>query len=133
SELTTMASRRYQKILFVRFATYFMMLTGLAVVFFEFGPLAWAEYSYRKDQLFGVNYSLGSQVVTSSSTSNNNASSPINPASGSAGVPVDSSMSFGDLPDTNEHIIKPVSTKYGIVIEKINANAKVVPDVNPAD
>lgn len=42
------------------------------------------------------------------------------------GYRVDTSRAKG------EDVIVPVSTEYGIVIEKIKANAKVVPSVNPA-
>ena len=41
-------------------------------------------------------------------------------------------MSFGDV-KVQENSIIPLSTEYGIVIEKINANAKIIANVNPAN
>jgi LPXTG-site transpeptidase (sortase) family protein len=122
-----MSSRRYKKLLFIRFLTYFMILTGIVMSVAEFGPLAIAEYSFRKDQLFGVKYTLPAQVITSAGAQDQSSSpSP----SASSGTP---QQTLGSLQESDEHLIKPVSTEYGIVIEKINANAKVIPDVDPAN
>ena len=41
-------------------------------------------------------------------------------------------QTFSDL-KVSENTIFPVSTEYGIVIEKINANARIIPNVNPVD
>jgi LPXTG-site transpeptidase (sortase) family protein len=121
--LPKMASKRFKKLLFVRFLTYFMILTGIVMSVAEFGPLALAEYSFRKDKLFGVKYSLPQQVITSTGVKDEPTPSP--EASAEKG--------FGSILDSNEHIIKPVSSDYGIVIEKINANAKIIPDVDPSN
>ncbi len=99
-----------------------MIVTGSFVLMAELGPLTMAEFSYRKDQIFSVKYSLPTQVITS------NILNPCSSTNTSASV-----TSFGSLPQTDEHVIKPVDTEYGIVIERINANAKVIADVDPAN
>lgn len=70
------------------------------------GPLLQAEVGYRIDKIRGVKRTVPN-IVTST-------------------------VNFGNLSASADTII-PVSTEYGIVIEKINANAKVVAGVNPAN
>ncbi len=113
-----MASKKFRKLLVLRFLTYFSILTGIAVISLELGPVIGAEFNYRKDQLFGIKYEIAPKIVTS--TGEESPESQPAPQTG-----------FGEV-STSENIIKPVSTDYGIVIEKINANAKIVPDVNTA-
>ena len=88
----------------------------------QFGPTVLAEFNYRKDQLFGVKYTVASTpiVITSSGQTQEDTSPD---SQGSSG--------FGDIAGASENIIKPVSTDYSLVIEKINANAKVIANVDP--
>lgn len=83
-------------------------------------PVAVEELKYRTDQLFGRRHTLPN-IVTSETNNNLPDSS------------TGSRTSFGNLLIGGSDIIVPVSTDFGIVIEKINANAKVIADVNPAD
>lgn len=107
-------SKRFKLVLGVRFVGYFIFLTGLISFVFVFGPLVQAEYKYRSDQIFGVKHTIR-DVITSD------------------GIEApDDSGSFGNI-KVSENQIVPVSTEYGIVIEKINANAKIIPDINPAN
>lgn len=76
-----------------------------------FGPLAQAEAGYRLDQFLGIKHTIP-KVVTSQEQNPNE--------------------SFGSV-SADAEIIKPVSTDFGLVIEKINANAKVIANVDPAD
>ncbi|TSC65608.1 MAG: putative sortase [Microgenomates group bacterium Gr01-1014_80] len=85
---------------------FFAGLIGLAAFF---TPLIQAELDYRSRVIKGIK-----RVVQAESTP-----TPIGFGSISAGF-------------KPEEMIIPVSTEFGIVIEKINANAKVVGDVNPA-
>jgi LPXTG-site transpeptidase (sortase) family protein len=103
-----------------------MILTGITVLFIEFGPLAMAEVAYRKDKLFDINYSLPAQIITSGL---NQSATP----SASIATSNQAITGFGQLPEVNEKIIQPISSDYGIVIEKINANAKVVANVDAGD
>ncbi len=76
----------------------------------------------------GVEYSLdpGAAAYTPEGSTQTGLLSGTNEAGASAGVGFSAVKS-------NVNIIKPVSTDYGIVIEKINANAKVVADVDPSN
>ncbi len=99
----------YIKVFFIRFLGYFLLLSGLAALVFQFGPVAGAELNYRKDQLFQTRHIL----------SGNQSGKP---------------SSFGQVSvSSSENMIKPVSTDYGIVIEKINANARIIPDIDPGN
>lgn len=106
-------SNHFKVVLFVRFLGYFFFLTGLAVSVFTFGPLVEAELGYRKDQILGVRRTVPN-IVTSAAE----------------GQPP--TAGFGDIAASGE-IITPAATDFGIVIEKINANAQVIANVNPAD
>lgn len=106
-------SKHFKVILFIRFLGYFIFLTGFIFLIFTFGPLVQAELGYRKDQILGVRRTVPN-VVTSAAE----------------GQPP--TTGFGDIATSGE-IITPAATDFGIVIEKINANAKVIANVNPAD
>lgn len=114
-----MASKRFKKILAVRFFAYFSILLGVATLMAEFGPVGWAEANYRINNLFGVKHVLAPETATAGSVVT------------SAGVE-QGSQGFESVAGISDQKIIPVSTDYGIVIEKINANAKVIPDINPA-
>lgn len=87
------------------------------------GPIAQAEFSYRYDKLLGVKRTVP-RIVSSTAQPG---SSP-EATSSAEGGPV----SFNSV-SVSENSIIPVSTEYGIVIEKINANARIIPQVNPGD
>ncbi len=108
-------SKRFKIILITRFFGYFIFLTGLVSFIFLLGPLLQAEFKYRADRILGVKRTVPN-IVTSSEATDSAQSGPVNFASVEA----------------SENSIIPVSTDYGIVIEKINANARVIPGVNPA-
>lgn len=76
------------------------------------GPVVIAESTYRLDKIRGVTHSVP-DIVTSDTESTN-------------------SGGFGTI-SPNTESITPVSIYFGIVIEKINANAKVVANVNPGN
>lgn len=113
-------SKHFKTILLVRFLGYFVFLLGLSSIVFMLGPVIQTEASYRMDRIKGVKRTVPN-IIT-----------PAQPADqqqdNGQGAPVD----FSSVQASGNSII-PVSTDYGIVIEKINANAKVVPGVNPAN
>lgn len=76
------------------------------------GPLITAEIGYRLDQARGIKRVVASSIETSKNIESSN-------------------QSFADI-QPQENVILPISTDYGIVIEKINANAKIIPNVNAA-
>ncbi|MBI2597087.1 sortase [Candidatus Daviesbacteria bacterium] len=103
--------KRFNIILAIRFLGYLLFFAGLAAVVFMLGPLIQAEVKYRADKIFGVKRTVAN-VENLSNLSN--------------------LSTLGDLKSPSENQIVPVSTEYGIVIEKINANARIIPNVNPA-
>lgn len=109
-----MSTAHFKKTLLIRFIAYLCIIIGLGSVIFQFGPLISTELSYRKDKIFGVKHRLPPQIVTSESDEDNNGG-------------------FSSIANVSETFITPVSTEYGIVIEKINANAKVIPDIDPGN
>lgn len=112
-------SKRYKIVFLIRFFGYFLLFSGLFGVVFILGPLIQAEIGYRKDRILGIKRS-----VTTSTTP---FQMPLPQAQ-------DGTKAEGfETVKASENIIEPVSTDYGIVIEKINANAKIIARVNPAN
>lgn len=101
-------SKYFKLVLLIRFLGYLIFFSGILSLFFILGPLIQVEVNYRLDQLLGVKRTVP-QIITSEGST---------------------SSGFEDLKTVGE-TITPVSTDFGIVIEKINANAKVVANVNP--
>lgn len=100
-------------VILIRSLGYLIFFSGLLAFFFILGPLVKAEFDYRMDKFRGVK-KIVPRIVTSATQQ-----------SGSQEV------SFASLSGLENAII-PLSTEFGIVIEKINANALVVAQVNPA-
>ncbi len=112
-------SKSYKIVFLVRFLGYSLFLSGIFGVIFILGPFIQAEIGYRKDRILGI------QRRVSYHTSGAEIQMPL-PS------PQDASESFGNIV-ASENIIEPTSTEYGIVIEKINANAKIIRGVNPVN
>lgn len=112
-------SRRFKIIFAVRFFGYLVFFTGLISFIFMLGPLIQVETKYRIDRISGVKRTVADSVDSS-------------PQLAPLGSPGGESVSFSNV-RASENSIIPVSTEYGIVIEKINANAKIVAGVNPAN
>lgn len=106
----------YKLVFAVRFLGYLLFFCGLITFIFILGPLLQVEVKYRTDRILGIKRTVPN-VLTSNEVGNE---------AGSA------SESFSSLKASENNII-PVSTEFGIVIEKINANAKVIADVNPGN
>lgn len=118
-----MASNRFKRILLIRFVAYFSIILGIATFVLEFGPIAMAEGSYRLSQIRGVRYTVDIPNLPKLVTSQGEEEPE----------PQQATQGLQEASKVGDKIIKPISTDYGIVIEKINANAKVVPDVDPAN
>ena len=84
-------------------------------------PLAEAEFHYRLDRVLGVKRTIANVI-----TSKDSGQPPEADNNAGKGQPVGN---FANLKSEGNDII-PVSTEFGIVIEKINANAKVIPNVD---
>lgn len=90
------------------------------------------EVVYRVERALGVKRTVvQSTREESKPTSQVSDGRPAPGASGSSGTN-GGPASFNNV-ESSENTIVPVSTEYGIVIEKINANAKIIPNVNAAD
>ncbi|MDO8618922.1 MAG: sortase [Candidatus Daviesbacteria bacterium] len=111
----------FKLVLLVRGVGYFLFLTGFLSLIITFGPLAQAEAGFRMDNFLGIKHTIP-KIITSADSPN----SPIQNSN------QNSAENFGSI-STNTEVIKPVSTDFGIVIEKINANSKVIANVNPGN
>lgn len=107
----------FKKTLIIRSIAYFFIIIGSLAAVFEFGPFVLSESAYRFNRILGVRYKISSAETSVS---------PATPAPSGK-------ESFGEILKTTEKLIRPVSTEYGIVIEKINANAKIIASVDSAD
>jgi len=105
-----------------------IFIIGIVSFIFVLGPLTQAEAKYRLDRVFGVKRTVANtessfanrdSLTTNEQRTTNNEATP-------------SGESFSNIKPKEDQIV-PVSTDYGIVIEKINANAKIIPAVNPAN
>ncbi|MFH0936726.1 MAG: sortase [Candidatus Daviesbacteria bacterium] len=126
-------SKQFRKIFLVRFLGFCFIQVGIITLILIIEPVFNEEAKYQIDQLLGRHHSLP-KIITSakndSQTPNNN------PEQNQIPQPPQETQTksgFGDLLTGGSNIITPVSTDFGIVIEKINANAKVVPDVDPGN
>ncbi len=108
-------SAHYRQTLLIRFVAYVCIFTGLFTTVGILEPVIADETVYRWNRLFNIRHELPRTVVTSA---------------GQATEETPSS-SFGGLAFGTVKTITPVDTDYGIVIEKINANARVIPDIDP--
>lgn len=114
-----MSTARFKKTLAIRFFARLSIFVGTLAIVFQFGPVLGSELGYQKDQLFGIRHTLAPQVVNSAGLIER--SSP------------QASSSFGAFDNFSSTQITPVSTDFGIVIPKINANSRVVPNIDPSN
>ncbi|OGE30351.1 hypothetical protein A2631_01085 [Candidatus Daviesbacteria bacterium RIFCSPHIGHO2_01_FULL_44_29] len=120
-----MASKRFKIVLAIRTLSNFVVIVALVSLAFEFGPVILAEATFRKDQILGISRTVDLDTSIDQ---------PATSSTGSVVLPQSSPQAkFGSFLNLAPQTITPVSADYGIVIEKINANAKVVPNVNPSD
>lgn len=107
-------SQRFKFIFLIRFLGYLVFFAGLVSFVFMLGPLVQVEFNYRLDKIRGIKRTVAVRTQEVS----------VKPA------PAENQAGFGSV-QAEENSIVPVSTEYGIVIEKINANAKIIAGVNP--
>ncbi|MBI4039806.1 sortase [Candidatus Daviesbacteria bacterium] len=113
-------SSHLKKIFLIRFVAYLAIFVSVFTIILAIEPIVGEEINYRLSQMLGLKHSLP-KVVTSS---------------GQVASPQPSSQpqtGFGNLVTGTPDMIVPASTDYGIVIEKINANAKVMPGIDPGN
>jgi sortase A len=119
-------SKRFRKLFLLRFLSYFFIQVGLITFILILEPVITEELRYSLNQLTGRRQILP-EIITSSGTVGepDNPTQHPNENQGGGG--------FGDLLMGGPEIIKPVSPEFGIVIEKIGANAQVVPNVDSSN
>lgn len=98
----------------------------------QFGPVLAVEIGYRLDQITGTKHQVAQTVITSEGQQVVQPSGDTGTTSttGTTGGEQSSGGGFGEI-QSPQNLIQPVSTEFGLVIEKINANAKIVPQVDP--
>ncbi len=105
-------TNRFKIIITVRFFGYLLLFTGLISSVFLLGPLIQAEFRYQADKVLGVRRTVVNEAASE--------------------LTAGKSVNFANLHSEGSSIV-PVSTEFGIVIEKINANARIIPDVDAGD
>lgn len=106
-------TKRFRIVLVVRFVGYLLFFTGAFFFLLLLGPLVQAESVYRYEKLLGIKHTIPTIISSDNQT-------------------VTGPDSFGGISATGS-VITPISTDFGIVIEKINANAKVIANINPGN
>lgn len=128
-------SANFKKQFALSFATYFSIIWGFLTIVLTAEPVLSEEIKYQANSMLGVRHTLGPKVITSQDQKPPQSAQEIleaskNPTPTPEPQP-SSGGGFGSLLGSGSEIIVPASTDFGIVIEKINANAKVVADVDP--
>ncbi len=113
-----MFTANFKKTFAIRFFAYFGILAGSIVSVMGAEPVLGEELRYRTDQIFSVKHVVPN-VITSAGGLDQSS-------------PGDGVGRFGAILTGQANNITPVSTDFGLVIEKINANAKVIEDVDPS-
>lgn len=102
---------------------YLFILTGLLTLLLILEPVVNEEAKFNLDQVFNRHHTLP-RVITSVDLGQNSAGT-------SELSQTTSQRGFGSLAYGTTEAITPVDTNFGIVIEKINANARVIANVDP--
>ncbi|MFA5932452.1 MAG: sortase [Microgenomates group bacterium] len=108
----------YHQVFLLRFFSYLFILIGILTVILIVEPVSIEEIKFNLGEISGRKAVLP-KVITSQGVE----TPTITPE------PVQSG--FGDIFSSEVKTITPKSTDFGIVIEKIDANAKIVADVDP--
>lgn len=118
-------SAQFKKIFLIRFLAYVFTFTGAVTILLILEPVVTEELRFNFDQIFARRHTLP-RVVTSAQIASSSAAV-------SQGVSLSRSSGFGSLALWETETIVPVDTNFGIVVEKINANAKVIAEVDPGN
>lgn len=109
----------YHSVFLLRFLSYCFILIGILTVILIVEPVSIEEVKFDLGEISGRKAVLP-KVITSQGTIMPQPTQPPVPQSG-----------FSDIFSAPVKTIVPKSTDFGIVIEKIDANAKIVPNVDP--
>ena len=106
----------------------FLLLFAIFGVIMTFGPALYLEVQYRVAQARGVRYTVKTPAQPS----------PLgdlieHPSTPSGEQAPQQSPSFASvLTGSKEQVLVPKDTQFSILIPKIGANAKVIPNVDPS-
>lgn len=109
----------YHRIFLLRFLSYFFILIGILTLILIVEPVSLEEIKFNMGEISGRKAVLP-KVITSQGVE---IPQPTPVAKNKSG--------FADIFSTETKTIVPKSTDFGIVIEKIDANAKIVSNVDP--
>ncbi len=108
----------------VRTVGNFLILGTVIALLITFWPILTAEIKYRFDGVLGVKFGVSGEKT------------PVATEVVESGVTPSPEVGFGSLledqTETTFSTIVPKSTKFGVVVEKIGANAEVIPNVDPS-
>ncbi|MBP9718977.1 MAG: sortase [Candidatus Levybacteria bacterium] len=106
----------------------FLILFAIFGVVATFGPALYFESMYRIAQWRGVTYTVADPAQVKNTTS------PLGALMQKEGTaPKLATSGFGALLGAKDQIIVPKDTQFSILIPKINANATIVPNVDPGN
>lgn len=106
----------------------FLLLFAIFGVIATFGPALYFEIAFRVDQYRGVTYLVQDPQEVQ------NVTSPLGQLMRKEGRRPAASSGFGALiSGEKEQIIRPKDSEFTLVIPKINANANIIPNVDPTN
>jgi LPXTG-site transpeptidase (sortase) family protein len=116
-----MTTKEKVRFLIIRSIGNFLVLFAVFGVFATFGPALYYEATFRIAQARGVSFTVSEptsdHVVVRAE-----------------GVTQVVEMNFADvLSGPKEKILTPADTEFGLIIPKIGANTKIIPNVDPSD
>lgn len=113
SQTTGPKERSFNLGTFMRWLGNFLIIVSVVGLFFTFWPIFTAEISYRIEKLKGIRFTVD-RSQTDQSTSDR--------------------VTFGDLLGKGSpKILIPKSTDFGVIVEKIGANAPVIANVDASN
>ncbi len=116
-------NKDYFVTVWVRTLGNFLIFGSVIALIITFWPILSAEIKYRFDDFSGVKFGVDDQTQVDSVESDEEI--------------VDQEVGFGDLISDDSgatfSTIVPRSTKFGVVVEKIGANAMILPNIDPSN
>ncbi|MBI3985035.1 MAG: class E sortase [Candidatus Levybacteria bacterium] len=119
------------KFLILRTVGNFLVLFAIYAAIATFGPALYFEVNYRIAQARGVKYVISQTPSLPDTTSNETSADQIQPQDQQISSGVDNFAQV--LLGAKEQVLVAKDTKFGLLIPKIGASAKVFANVNPGN
>lgn len=116
-----MKSAEKIRFLILRTIGNFLILASLYAMVATFGPVFWQEGVYRYNELRGVRYVVPEEEATTYT---------LNPSQSESRQGVVTKLL---TKDPNVRLLTPVDTVFSVIIPRIGASARVIPDVDPGE